>query len=367
MTTTRKRVRRYPLPGEQAFVDYDPEAARDFGGGSAGLGGAERGCGSRVEGGIYACVPTSPNGRPVEHFLCCPPIRIDADEYGLSNIGVKLIDLPETCLYCGGGGKVIAHINPVPQDCPDCKGLGLVPVSHVFDIIGGEHYPNVADFIEEARRLGISRRLELGDAKEYARLSSRSRLFLLHARAIIENPQDYINAMLPIEAAALMEAGGCPKNNPQHSVNIGATERGLTVLTPYSADAPGCAALYWHDIEPGTAEEITEDCETCRGRGETSERHVYTESVLDIPVTCPDCEGGKAPVLSPRFSRRIMPSFEYGAFLRPEGKKPLHKLGVFGIFPLARLEVVDSSGGDEYSAAIERATLAKLPVKVTDK
>src|SRR5262245_36141654 len=120
----------------------------------------ERGCGKRKAGGAYLTVDTSPNGSPIEHFLVDEPQPINIAELGITPRGVHLIERDGVC--------------------------------HAFDWVGQDSYPNVADFIEEARRLGVSRRCELPD---YSKLTAESRLILIHARAWIENPEAYRAAM----------------------------------------------------------------------------------------------------------------------------------------------------------------------------
>jgi hypothetical protein len=110
---------------------------------------AARGCGdSRQAGGIYACCGLSPVGSPIENFLVDSPIPIDKNDYGLSSKGT-------TWLEKDG-------------------------VWHLLDIVGENYYPNVADFVEEARRMGISRRLS--GKLEFERLTKDSRIILLHRR-----------------------------------------------------------------------------------------------------------------------------------------------------------------------------------------
>jgi hypothetical protein len=88
--------------------------------------GARRGCGYRQPGGAYFAIPLGPGGHPVEEFLIDPPILIDAERLGAASVGVTLI-----------------------------KRDGI---THVLDIVGREHYPTVAEFVDEARRMGVSRR-----------------------------------------------------------------------------------------------------------------------------------------------------------------------------------------------------------------
>jgi hypothetical protein len=117
-----------------------------------GARGVVRGCGTRVEGGVYLCCPLGMVGRPVEDFLVDPPIRVSPAELGVSSRGVF----------------------PIERD----------GVTHVLDWVGSRHYPNVWDFVEEVRRFGVSRRVPRGF--DFSSLSEGSRLVLIHARGWIE-------------------------------------------------------------------------------------------------------------------------------------------------------------------------------------
>lgn len=79
---------------------------------------AARGCGaSRTKGGVYFECSLSPYGLPLENFIVDPPVPIDANEFGVTQIGVKLMER---------------------------KG-----VWHVMDWVGSTHYPNVGDYLED--------------------------------------------------------------------------------------------------------------------------------------------------------------------------------------------------------------------------
>jgi len=146
----------------------------------------KRGCGSRQAGGVYAETRTSPYGVPLEEFLADPPIPVDPAELGLTARGVKLIDV---------------------------EG-----VWHVFDIVGKKYYPNVADYIEETRRMGASRRLPSN--LDFSKLGPESRLVLVHQKAVILNFSDYDGEIV------------CPKDIHQHPLQ------------------EMCAALWWRDFDP---------------------------------------------------------------------------------------------------------------------
>jgi len=155
----------------------------------------ERGCGKRIPAGIYAETRLSSGGQPIETFIVCPPKPIDIHKWGLTARGAKLIEV---------GG-----------------------VWHIFDIVGREHYPHVADIVEEIRRKGASRRL--AGNLDFSRLTPESRLVLIHARAVIENFDEYPQ---PPRVT-------CPRF--EHLDRFEET----------------CAGLWWHDIPEGdlTADE----------------------------------------------------------------------------------------------------------------
>lgn len=353
--------------------------------GSPGSESGERECGYREEGGVYAEIPKSRNGKPLEFFLTCVPVPIDPVEYRLhpKGLGVTLVDLPEKCLECGGSGKTAKYAPypsialKEPMTCSVCGGVGLVPVTHIFDVIGGDNYPNVADFIEESRRLGISRRLEL-EAKSYARLTSRSRLILLHKRAIINNPIDYYRAMIHADGAedagGLLELqrlkrAGCPKAHPEHTVVILNGAEGNYML---QNEPPACAALWWHDIERGESiperVPVFEACEDCAGVGHTMQANEFygqRSEAYAQPVDCKTCRAsGKIELDSPsgRFVKRSLKSGAYRGYSRPAGVVPQYALGIFAIFPLVKITVIDPEG--KYQDKVEKARQAGVAVDV---
>lgn len=107
----------------------------------------QRGCGTRKQNGLYMCVGLSAEGTPIEDFILdpCHPFRGDPFRSPL------LIERE---------GK--------PAD--------------VVVWIGEWHYPFVPDYIEEAKRMGLSRRIPRNYPIE--KLSPGSRMILVHAKAI---------------------------------------------------------------------------------------------------------------------------------------------------------------------------------------
>lgn len=402
----RAEAHRQALLAAEMRAAFGWEELDPFGGGAAGEG--ERECGFRKEGGVYAEVPSSPYGRPIEDFLKCNPIPIDREEYGLGKgLGVRLIGVPDTCLACKGTGKLkemnmreeeAQEVYPL-VDCPPCGGTGKELVYHVFDIVGSENYPNVADFIEEARRLGVSRRLELSGAKDeacstcsgsgrvtrlttvetlkncpdckgegtlaganqYAKITPRSRLFLLHNRAIINSPDRYYAQMKDLELARMSRAG-CPSGQPEHIVEEGSNVRGFWTV-PHAPT--GCSALWWHDLDNGEAiPERTPELKTCKTCG--GEHYLKHGSGHPFAGTiygeCKDCDrSGKAvedETDNPpgRFVEVSLASGKYRGYARPQDVKPDYSLGVFAIFPVFRIVLVDPEGAHENRAGdIEQA------------
>ena len=149
----------------------------------------KRGCGYRIEGGIYAEVPIGPGGQPVEHFLIDPPKVFDPVAVGITPVGVSVIEIANSY--------------------------------HVMDWVGESYYPNTVDVIEETRRMGLSRRLP--STMDFSLLTPESKIILAHARAHIINFEDY-NRTIP-----------CPKELLEHS----------------EVKLEMCAGLWWQDVTGG--------------------------------------------------------------------------------------------------------------------
>jgi hypothetical protein len=161
----------------------------------------ERGCGRRAAGGVYAETRISRDGgQPLEFFLVDPPQAVDLNRLGLTAVGVRLVEI---------------------------EG-----VWHIFDIVGEEHYPYPADYVEETRLKGASRRLSRN--LDFSKLSPEGRLVLVHRKAIIQNFHQY-------PQPPIVE---CPKMLAAHAV------------APLEET---CAGLWWHDIHAADGE-LQEGC-----------------------------------------------------------------------------------------------------------
>lgn len=255
-----------------------------------------RGCGTRKKGGIYAEVPLSPFGMPFEYFLFDPPVVVDARELGLTAIGVKLIKRPDEDVY------------------------------DVYDIIGADSYPNVADFVEEGRRFGLSRRL--AQSLDFSLLSEKSKLILLHSKAFIANPEQYwpdahIN---------------CPKELIEH---VPPTDPDAKEW-PDGKPVPSCIGLWMEDIEGG-------------------------EAVPDAPVYHREETADDHSARAKRMVVRKMPAFSYVGHSRPEGVTPEYKLAIFGAFPIGRLAVINDPDAGTHEGAMSKASRAKISVDLEDE
>jgi hypothetical protein len=157
-----------------------------------------RGCGYRLAGGLYAETLLGATGNPVEDFLVDPPLPINPAAYGLAPVG--------TTTFERDGAR------------------------YLLDWVGETHYPNVADFIEETRALGLSRRIGAGVTLTNFQ-PGRSRILLVHRKAILDSPASFLRTW-------------CPKQIDDHEHNALAS----------------CAGLWWHDVVGAVDEVRTLPC-----------------------------------------------------------------------------------------------------------
>lgn len=231
----------------------------------------QRGCGTRQRGGIYSECGLAEDGQPLEAFIFDPPLPLTGMD--LAPQGVAWMEHEGTW--------------------------------HVLDWVGSNHYPNVADFLEEVRRFGMSRRLPRNAPLE--RLGPGSKHFLVHARAFIRRPDLY---------RPTMPEGLYPC--PHYPEAVEGHPEGGEVM---------CAGLWWEDVD-GT-EPLNEKA---------------------------------------RLGTRLMPSFSYLASPRPDGVLPMYEPGIVAAFPITRLAVVrDPDNADDTVAALDSASRCHLPVDLEEE
>lgn len=246
-----------------------------------------RGCGYRVKGGIYLEVPSSPKGRPVEDFILCPPRKVTHHwlrRAGVSPQGIHLVDWAD--------GSQVA-----------------------MDWIGSNHYATPARWVEEVKRMGISRRMS--SLTDFSKLSPATRLVVIHERAWIDLTEEYHKDRPQYNSARTQP--WCPRNVAVH--------RDLPTVE--------CCAGYWWEDEEG--------------------------------------EGLNDPAVGPRGVMVEMPSFSFRACRRPQtGERldpipaPTYHPAIFASFPVGRLVVVRDPERGSHTKALERARKARLDVSLED-
>lgn len=135
------------------MVDFDPDFPK--------ADPVSRGCGDREPGGVYIESGLSSRGRPLEEFLVDPPLPIPE--------GLDLINKPQ----------VWQRMLPSGEPAQDADGL---PTYDLLIWVGAEFYPYCADYLEEVRRFGASRRLNPN--LDLSLLSKSSRMILAHPLVI---------------------------------------------------------------------------------------------------------------------------------------------------------------------------------------
>lgn len=240
-----------------------------------------RQCGKRKAGGVYLTVDSSPDGMPLEFFLLDPPAPLDMAAMGITPVGVHKVD--------------------------------RAGVIHVFDVVGEDNYPNTIDVIEEARRLGISRRAELFD---YSDLTRNSRLILVHRRAMIENYPEMLREMTQNQLAKLT----CP-----HKKHI-TPEFHKTHILPQM-----CGGLWWHDLEVESAKS--------------------EEESLAPPE---------------KITRTLACGRKFEGWARPADFEPQYAYAAFASFPISRIEVVRENG-EVPEKKKARLSKSQLEVKEVDE
>ena len=244
----------------------------------------ERSCGRRVPGGTYVEVGLLPPGavfrgmgRTVEDFLIDPPVVLTA-----------VMDFSER------------SVAVIQQPGSDDK-----PIWHVVDVVGERYYPNVADFVEEVRHMGLSRRVQ--GTLPFNLLTASSRIILVHRKAWVEHYAELREQIDPLSDGPRHR---CPRdmNVPESTHQLGQTM---------------CAGIWWDDLDGDTI----------------------------VPV------GGGM------FSR-AMPEFQYLGRGRPDSIDVEYRPAFFASFPISRLVVVK---GEQSDSALTRARASRLRVDEVDE
>lgn len=163
-----------------------------------------RGCGSRVPGGVYITVPTGDFGRPLEYFLVDYPLPWN--------------------------GPVLRS----PMIVPDGDGI-----NHMLLGVGRQFYPTAPDYVEEAKKYGVSKRIPKDFPIE--RLTpGKSKFLLVHNAAIptkpflaeYECPKESHNKGDLSCIGALWPLSALEDSSPKHDILPDGGAKECTIKTP---------------------------------------------------------------------------------------------------------------------------------------
>jgi hypothetical protein len=245
-----------------------------------------RGCGRRKAGGVYAECRLGSGGIPVDDCIVDPPLVVD-----------------ESALALPKRGNVLRTLDP--------RNAGPGSVWHIFDRVGESFYPNVADKVEEVRRMGESRRLNAANI-DFAKITPATRLVLAHPRAHLINFEAAYTAYAA-DSSWPPQGWICPRRRTVHTRDV--------------IPAQMCAAAWWRDLEGGEA---------------------LAESVA-------------TPASGARAVRRHMPWGSYDGWERLRGFVPVYATAIFMILPISGLAVIEGAHG-EHTSALKLAQQAGVPV-----
>lgn len=249
----------------------------------------KRGCGTRKKGGVYWEVGMGPDGMPLEHFLIDPPTPLPEEYQGMSRQGVTTYTDPKT------------------------------GVTHVLDWVGEEHYPNVMDFTEEVRRFGLSRRIPKNF--DFSLITEKSRILLIHRRAIIRNCYEYPAPDTCPKQYANHTPEADPDNYNPRRFCIGHWRMDLTIPEGEGGEVGGEAAEGLHREHEGKTW---------------------------------------------KYAERRCPSFNYAGFMRPDEVEPTYTPGIFASFPCGRLVVVKDDD-DSHMETFDKMLSASVPLDIVEQ
>lgn len=233
-----------------------------------------RGCGGRVAGGIYLTTPKDPNGVPLYQFLIDPPRPLDLDT--LNVLGVS------------------------------AQGMSPLPGGDVMDWIGEKHYPNVWDFIAEAGKFGISRRIPR--TFDFSLLKLGARLYTIH-------PFGWIAPGRDLDILQAVAETACPKKIPCHTYVDG-------------RPAAMCIGLHRECVEGGEVMSETWD---------------------------------------PRLVRRTIGDTTYCAYQTPENVSLTFSPALIAAWPIHHIEVVRDLEDGSHEGAFGKAGKSEFLVEVVDE
>lgn len=265
-----------------------------------------RGCGTRQPGGAYLVTGLGEDGIPLEDLIVDPPLPVDPEALGLAKVGMALATVP---------------------DRP----------ARILDWVGASHYPNVADFVEEAAAFGTSRRVP--STFDFRLLGPGSQHLLIHPKASVTiESRKWLNAH---------RAGGRPWLERMCFLYRALRRKGASWCPfslrhehePDSNWTEMCATLWWQLLEPATLTYLN------------------------------DAEAMEAQVQREEVTLREMPSLRYHGYSLPDADvwAPAWQPAAFMALPITRVEVVRDPGDMTHEITLSRARRAHIPVVEVDE
>ena len=269
----------------------------------------KRGCGDRrIAGGAYIEVPTGDDGMPIEFFLVDEPVRIHA-------------------IQSGRGFKYFISSDNGPVEMTP-RGIRLVTINkitHIFDWVGKQHYPYVWDFIEEARRHGVSRRVEIPN---YSSITSDSRLILIHPGAWVEHADELASGIIDKHGRKALR---CPNATAQSIATLRGWHGAVMDRPSHDLDELG-----HHCLGYGLMEYKAEDLSPDNGEQSYSPR-IFTDDT-------------RFRVRGPRTIAEIR-----------------HQPAIFARFPVSRLVVVADGKDNTHHQKFEKVSRSGVPTEIVEE
>lgn len=207
------------------------------------MGVKRRMCGTRKPGKIYVVVEEErlPYDMTWIDFLVDPPSPIDAD------------------LVSAQGVTALPRVLGYDQDLKVvyARDQGK-PIMDFYDWVGAHEYPDVALFIEEVFRQGVSRLTPR--TTQFGDISRKSEYRLIHPKAVISEPGAHWRNRIGVIAKRMANTKFCVRHIEEHD------EPNIEAMEYYPVM---CASLYWEDItKPSETMVMSRECKIKLADGE---------------------------------------------------------------------------------------------------
>lgn len=207
------------------------------------------------------------------------------------------------------------------------RGVALIPrpdgsgVMDVWDHVGTNNYRCVEDFWREILAHGVSRKIS--SRTDFSQLTPESRLILIHQKAMLLNADELYRA-IDVEIREMVDANHwrCMCGKPDHD--------GYPVYARDSQDMMSTCVSSWAEVVEG-GEEIYE------------------------------------PGVAPRTVKRTIGDTTYQGRHTPLDFTPEYVEGIFAIFPITCLAVINDPQDGKHIPNMQRAEGSSLKVVLEDE